>query len=70
MKIINSLVPIAVFILGLIFVLTAREYLLDKNEIEAETAKASCIIEAKKINADTLYEMCGDIKNYKLKFNK
>lgn len=61
---------IVVFVLGLIFVLTVREYLLDKNEIEAETARANCIIEAKKINADNLYEMCGDIKTYKLKFNR
>ena len=55
--------------LGLLFVLTIREYLLDKNEIEAETAKANCIIEARKIVAETLYDTCSDIELYKLKFN-
>lgn len=60
---------IIVIVLGLLFVLTIREYLLDKNEIEAETAKANCVIEAKKIGAETLYDLCSDIELYKLKFN-
>lgn len=57
---------IIAFILGLILVLTIREYLLDKNEIEAETARVNCILEFKKIG-DTNFNACMDIKTYKLK---
>jgi hypothetical protein len=60
---------IIVLVLGLASVLTAREYLLDKNEIEAETAKANCIIELKKIK-DSNYDVCASIETYKLKFNE
>lgn len=60
---------IVVSVLGLLLILTIREYLLDKNEIEAETARASCILEFTKIG-DYNYNACADIKTYKLKFNK
>ena len=55
-----------VLVLGLIFVLTIREYLLDKNEIEAETARAKCILEFQKLG-DINFNACTDIKTYKLK---
>jgi len=62
---------IVAFVLGLIFVLTVREYLLDKNEIEAETATANCRIEMRKIDIKGFAgDYCSDIKTYKLKFNK
>lgn len=61
---------VLIFVLGLISVLTVREYLLDKNEIEAERAHAECVLEAKKIGAETLYDNCQDIKIYKVKINR
>lgn len=55
---------------GFLVGLSLREYLLDKNEIEAKVEHAKCILDAKKMGADTLYPTCNDIKLYKLKFNK
>lgn len=55
---------IVVFILGLFLILTIREYLFDKNEIEAETARASCILELKKIG-ETNFDDCKNIATYK-----
>lgn len=57
---------IIVFILGLFLILTVREYLLDKNEIEAETSRANCILGFQKLG-DTNFNACTDIKTYKLK---
>jgi hypothetical protein len=59
---------IMIFVLGLIFVLTVREYLLDKNEIEAEIGVKECSLEHKKAGLESNY--CQDIGTYKLKFNK
>ena len=55
---------IVIFILGLFLILTIREYLFDKNEIEAETARASCILELKKIG-ETNFDDCKNIATYK-----
>jgi len=55
---------IVAFILGLFLILTIREYLFDKNEIEAETARASCILELKKIG-ETNFDDCKNIATYK-----
>lgn len=56
---------IIVFILGLILILSIREYLLDRNEIEAEIGTKNCYLEHRKANLDSRY--CEDIKDYKLK---
>ena len=61
---------VIVLILGLFLIVTVREYLLDKNEIEAERAHVECVLEAKKMGAETLYDNCQDIKLYKVKLNK
>lgn len=55
---------IVVFILGLFLILTIREYLFDKNEIEAETARANCILEFKKLG-ETKFDECKNISTYK-----
>jgi len=55
---------IIVFVLGLFLILTIREYLLDKNEIEAETARTNCILEFKKIG-QTEFDECKNIATYK-----
>lgn len=61
----DSLVwQIIVFVLGLLLILTIREYLFDKNEIEAETARANCILELKKIG-ETEFDECTNIATYK-----
>ena len=59
-----------VFILGLFLIVTVREYLLDKNEIDAEKAYTECVLAAKKMGAEAFYENCQDIKWYKTKLNK
>jgi len=56
---------IVVFILGLFLVLTIRGYLLDKNEIEAETARVNCVLELKKIG-ETKFDDCKNIATYKV----
>lgn len=61
----DSLVwQIIVFVLGLLLILTIREYLFDKNEIEAETARTSCILEFKKLG-ETEFDECKNIATYK-----
>ena len=55
---------IIVFVLGLLLILTIREYLFDKNEIEAETARTSCILELKKLR-ETEFDECKNIATYK-----
>ena len=55
---------IIVFVLGLLLILTIREYLFDKNEIEAETARTSCILELKKLG-ETEFDECKNIATYK-----
>jgi len=55
-----------VLILGLILILTIREFLLDRNEILAETARANCYIELKKLGEES-FAVCQDIKDYKIK---
>lgn len=52
-------------ILGLFLIWTIREYLLDKNEIEAEIGAKNCYLEHKKASLESRY--CEDIKDYKLK---
>ncbi len=47
-------------------VLSIREYLLDKNEIEAETETANCIIQARKAGFMSS-GFCSNIKEYKIK---
>ena len=54
-----------IFILGLLLILTIRGYLLDKNEIEAETARANCILELKKIG-ETNFDDCKNIATYRV----
>ncbi len=54
---------IIVLILGLLFIWTIREYLLDKNEIEAEIGEKNCFIEHKKAGLESRY--CEDIGDYK-----
>ncbi|MFH1388948.1 MAG: hypothetical protein ABIG86_02940 [Patescibacteria group bacterium] len=62
---------IIVLLLGMSLVLTIREYLLDKNEIEAETARAQCIAEMVRVFPnEERFAVCSDIKTYKLKFNE
>ena len=68
---------VIVFILGLLFVLTIREYLLGKNEIESSTAYSNCLIEESKAKAEgalfTLYTCTGirwKHKHYKLWFDE
>ncbi len=53
-----------VFVLGLLLILTVREYLFDKNEIEAETARAKCILEFKTLG-ETEFDECKNIATYK-----
>lgn len=55
---------IIVFILGLFLILTIREYLFDKNEIESETARTNCIVEFKKMGK-TEFDECKNIATYK-----
>jgi hypothetical protein len=55
---------IVIFILGLFLILTIREYLFDKNEIEAETARTNCILEFKKLG-ETEFEDCKNIATYR-----
>lgn len=57
-----------VLILGLLLIVTIREYLLDKNEIESEIGEKNCHLQYKKADLGT--ESCQDIGAYKLKFNK
>lgn len=52
-------------ILGSFLILTIRTYLQDKNEIEAETNRANCLIAVTEKNLD-LTAPCADIKTYKL----
>lgn len=57
-----------IFILGLLFVLTVREYLQDKNKIEAEIGRANCIVEmVKAFPNEERFAACSDIKTYKIK---
>jgi hypothetical protein len=57
--------PVVVLIIGFLLVFTLREYLADKNEIEAERSRASCLIEAEKAGmAD--FENCNNIATYKV----
>lgn len=51
--------------LSLFLILTIRTYLQDKNEIEAEAARANCLITVTEKNLD-LTAPCADIKTYKL----
>lgn len=54
--------------LGLFLIFTLREYLQDKNKIEAETARAQCIAEMTKVfPGGDRFSACTDIKTYKLK---
>jgi len=55
---------IIVFVLGLLLILTIREYLFDKNEIKAETARANCILEFKALG-ETEFDECKNIATYK-----
>ena len=55
---------ILIFFLSLFLILTIREYLFDKNEIEAEKARAECILELKKIG-EVNFEDCKNIATYK-----
>lgn len=59
---------IIILALGLILVLTLREYLLDRNEIYAEIGEKNCYLEHRKAELESNY--CQDIGDYKLKFNK
>lgn len=57
-----------VFVLGLLFALTAREHLQDKNKIDAEIGRANCISDmAKAFPGEERFAVCSDIKTYKLK---
>lgn len=56
-----------VLVLGSASVLTIREYLLDKNEIEAETARANCVVELKKMG-DNDWDACANVVWYKIKY--
>jgi len=56
---------IIVFVLGLFLVLTIRGYLLDKNEIEAETARTNCILELKR-GGKTNFDDCKNIATYRV----
>lgn len=55
---------IIVFVLGFFLILTVREYLFDKNEIEAETARVNCILKFKALG-ETEFEDCKNIATYK-----
>ena len=61
---------IIIFILGLILVLSIREYLLDKNEIEAEIGRANCVIGMLEIAPEESSRFCVDIKDYKIKLRR
>lgn len=52
-------------ILGLLLIMSIRTYLLDNNEIVAETNRAQCFIEATGKGLEI--NICSDIHNYKLK---
>lgn len=54
-----------VFVLGLLLVLTIREYLLDKNEIVANIGRMNCMVEMEKVGLQN--NLCEDIRTYKLK---
>lgn len=58
---------IIIFILGLILVLSIREYLTDKNEIEAEIGRANCVIGMLEVSPEESSRFCVDIKDYKIK---
>ena len=57
--------PIMILVLGFLLILTLKGYLADKNEIEAERARASCLIEAEKAGMAN-FENCNNIATYKV----
>ena len=50
--------------LGMLLLVGVGNYLSDKNTIVSKTNRAKCITEAKKANAESLYDLCNDIKDY------
>lgn len=57
--------PVIILIISLLLILTLKGYLADKNEIEAEKARANCLIEAEKAGmAD--FENCNNIATYQV----
>lgn len=56
---------IITLVLGLFLILTIRTYLRDKNEIEAETNRANCLITVTEKGLG-LTAPCADIETYKL----
>ena len=58
---------ISILIVSVILTFSIREYLLDKNEIYAESEYFECIARE---YSGRLRPPCEDIKNYKIKFNK
>lgn len=55
---------IIVLALGFFLILTVRDFLFDKNEIEAETARANCLLEFK-AQGETEFEECQNIATYR-----
>ena len=65
----KNLVIIFSLVLIAFLIFTLREYLVDKNEIEAEIGRANCIIKKKQANMAFTGDFCDDIKYYKLNFS-
>lgn len=55
---------IIVLALGFFLILSVRDFLFDKNEIEAETARLNCILEFKALG-ETEFEECQNIATYR-----
>ena len=62
-KIGTILLALAILIVGLFLTISVRDYLQNKNEIEARNFSAQCIAQMKQAQLD--WGPCADIKNYK-----